>query len=81
MADSLAGDLKQHILQAHADGPRRDSHWVMSGEWLTEIRRIEDGAGRPLFQPSWTIDAPQTLLGIPVEVRDGGGVPHLEPDG
>lgn len=81
MADSLAGDLRQHIYQAHAAGPRRDSRWVMSAEWLNECRKLEDGSGHAVFQLRWTIDAPQTMLGIPIEIRADGGPPHLELDG
>lgn len=77
MPDSLAGDLREHIYQSHANGPRKDSHWVMSPEWLNEIRKIDDSAG-PIFRPSWNITAPQTLLGIPVDVRTDGDPPHLE---
>jgi HK97 family phage major capsid protein len=79
VTDSVAGDLKRHIYQAHADGPRKDSHWAMNLEWLNEIRRLDDNAGRLVWHPS-TASAPLMLLGIPVEVRDDGGVPHLEPN-
>ncbi len=80
MTDSLDGDLKRHIYQARADGPLYDSHWVMNLEWFNEVRRLEDSAGRVLSEPGLTVSAPVFLLGIPVEVRDDGGVPHLEPN-
>lgn len=81
MTDAQAGlteDLRSHILAVYSDGPRRDSRWVMSPEWLNECRKIEDGTGHSMFRPSWTIDAPQKMLGIPIDVRADGGVPHLE---
>lgn len=76
-ADSLAGDLKEHIFKTLANGPHQDSHWVMNMEWLNELRKLEDHGG-PLWRPSWTISEPQMLLGIPIEIRADGGVPHLE---
>jgi HK97 family phage major capsid protein len=80
MTDSLAGDLRQYICQAHASGPRRDSHWVMSLEWFNEVRRLDDSGGR-LHHPGLTVSGPVLLLGIPVEIRADAGAPRLEPDG
>ena len=78
MSGDLSGDLREHIYQTHANGPRRDSRWVMNLEWFNEVRRIGDRQG-PLYHPGLTVSAPEYLLGIPIEVRDDGGVPHLEP--
>jgi HK97 family phage major capsid protein len=79
MADSLAGDLRQHIYQAHADGPRRKSRWVMNLEWFKELRRLDDSQGRVLYHPGVTEPfSPENLLGIPIVVREDGGAPHLE---
>ena len=77
MADSLAADLRKHIYQAHADGPRKGSHWVMSLDWLNEVRKLHDNDGRVIWEPGLVSLG---LLGIPVDVRDDGGLPHLEPD-
>ena len=49
----------------------------MSLEWLNEVRRLDDSAGRLVWHPR-PVSAPLLLLGIPVEVREDGGVPHLE---
>ena len=57
---------------------RGRSHWVMDGEWLLEILKLTDSGGRPLWVPSWSLDAPQRLLGLPIEIRKGSGAPHLE---
>ena len=73
----LTEELRAHIYQAHADGPRRASRWVMNQEWFSEVRRLETG-GSPLWHPSLNVGRPELLLGIPVEVREDGGVPHLE---
>jgi HK97 family phage major capsid protein len=80
MADSLAEDLKQHIYQTYENGPRRDSHWVMNPEWFNACRQIETPGG-VMWHPDLTVSAPEAMLGIPVEVRDDGGPPHLELDG
>jgi hypothetical protein len=74
----LTGDLRQHINETYARGPRRNSCWVMNSEWFTEILHLE---APPSFAPSFTpgiASLPVTLLGIPIEVRDDGGAPHLE---
>ncbi len=77
MSDLPAG-LRQHIYQAHADGPRKNSRWIMNPEWVNEARKMTDSTGHALWHPSLSAGGADTLLGIPVEVRDDGGVPHLE---
>ena len=81
MSDTLAGDLRRYIYQAYYDGggPGGGSHWVMSPEWLCEIRKLHDNDGRAVWEPS-VISGPLRLLGLPVEIREDGGVPRLEPD-
>jgi hypothetical protein len=78
--DDLAEDLRRHLHEAlyavDARG-RRSSHWVMSAEWWNEVRKLN----HPGVWPSRYPGEPRLLLSLPVEVRDGGGVPHLEPDG
>ena len=56
---------------------RSRSHWVMDGEWLGEILKLTDSDGRPLWVPSFSLDAPEQLLGLPIEIRKGAGAPHL----
>jgi len=77
----LAGELRSHIYVTHANVPaaeRRRSRWVMSPEWLNEVRRLDGRAG-PWTGLGRDWAAPETILGLPIEVRDDGGVPHLEP--
>lgn len=76
---SIAEDLRAYIYETHASGPRRDSRWVMNLEWFNEVRRLDDSQGRVLYHPGVTVSAPEFLLGIPVEIREDGGPPHLEP--
>jgi HK97 family phage major capsid protein len=77
VTDSLAGDLRQYIFEMHAAGPRRDSRWVMSLDWLNEIRKLDDSRGR-LHNPGLAVGGPEFLLGIPIEIREDAGPPRLE---
>ena len=51
-----------------AAAERRRSRWVMNDEWFFECVKI---AGCPP-------DKIEYFLGLPFDVRDDGGVPHLE---
>lgn len=80
--DSLSDDLRRHLyesLYAVTPGERLGARWVMSGEWWRECRKMVGADGRVLWEPSWKHASSDVLLGLPVEVRDGGGTPHLEP--
>lgn len=57
---------------------RARSHWVMDAEWLQDIMRLADDRGVPLWTPTWNLGAPDLLFGKPIEIRKGGGAPHLE---
>jgi HK97 family phage major capsid protein len=87
VTDSLAGDLREHIYRQVLETPlaahgavydKLSFHWVMSLEWFKECRKLADAAGRALWEPGQRISGPVYLLGMPVEIRDDGGVPHLE---
>jgi hypothetical protein len=82
MTDSLDGDLRTYLYRVYLETPHDELsfHWVMSLEWLNECRRLDDSAGR-LHVPGLKVSGPEYLLGMPVEVRADGGVPHLEPNG
>jgi hypothetical protein len=68
----LTAELRDHLDRAMADGPRgAGTRWVMSAEWLAECLLIDPWSPLPTGRP-------ETMLGIPIEVRDDGGVPHLE---
>ena len=72
--DELTRALRDYLYEMHAAGPREHSHWVMSLEWLNEVRKIDAGN-----VPAWlAYSTPETILGIPIEVRADGGAPHLE---
>lgn len=71
---SLADDLRRHLyasMYAVGPGARRQSRWVMFPEWLTEVRKLD-------YAPPVVLGSPERLLGLPLEVREGSGPPHLE---
>jgi hypothetical protein len=74
----LAEDLRSHIYAAACGRPRGErARWVMNLEWLNEVRKMElkDHSGAYLCK----VGLGEFLLGLPVEVRADGGVPHLVP--
>ena len=76
----FAEELMAYIYEAHAMVPpaeRRNSHWVMNLEWFLEVRDMADSRGL-IWQPSVSVAGPETMLGLPIEIRDDGGAPHLE---
>lgn len=72
--EELTRALRDYLYEMHSYGPRKGSHWVMSLEWLKEVHKLDDR--RPWDFP--LPGAPETILGIPIEVREDGGPPHLE---
>jgi len=78
--DSLGADLRRHLvfmLQSVPLPERRTAHWVMSLEWLNEVRKLDDGHGFPFVPPYRPGDGPETVMGLPVEVRGDAGAPEL----
>ena len=45
---------------------RNSSTWTMSGKTLAAVRKMKDGEGAFLWQPSMILDQPELLLGRPV---------------
>jgi hypothetical protein len=77
--DTLTDVLRDHLhfwLAQLSPSDRHASRWVMSYEWLHECIKLD--YGRVCLSPVRRLED-LTLLGIPVEIRDDGGVPHLEP--
>jgi hypothetical protein len=75
--DTITGDLRQHIYRIYLNTAVDEltHRWVMNREWFRECRKLDgghDGEGET------DAAAPAYLLGLPVEVRDDGGPPHLE---
>ncbi|MCC5968390.1 MAG: phage major capsid protein [Pararhodobacter sp.] len=45
---------------------RRRGAWMMNGKTLGEVRKLKDGDGRFLWQPSFQMGEPERILGYPV---------------
>ena len=74
--EELAEALRDHLYREYHDMPypaRRDARWVMNAEWWDEVTGMARAMGAP---PQ--LAPPVTLFGKPVDVREDGGVPHLE---
>ncbi|AWW40792.1 phage major capsid protein [Streptomyces cadmiisoli] len=52
----------QHNLRT---GYRRNAAWMFGDLQLAELRKIKDTAGNPIWNPSYQVGAPDTLLGKP----------------
>jgi HK97 family phage major capsid protein len=76
----LTSELRDYIYEAHAVMPaaqRQNARWVMNLEWFNEVRKLDDQRG-PVWRTGLGLAMPETLLGLPFEIRDDGGAPHLE---
>lgn len=60
-ADALI-DLMHKLPQAY----RQRGTWLMNGSTLATIRKLKDGQGNYLWQPSYAAGLPETILGRPV---------------
>ena len=70
--------LRELVHSAHDDMPpglRPRSRWVMSPDWLDDLRRLDNGSNFWWEPPG----GPPLLLGLPIEMRPHGASPHLEP--
>lgn len=75
--DSLADDLLRYLHRTVADTPRAErGRWVMSAEWLNEVRKLDDRQGA-----IWVPCRPDltTIVGLPYEVTDDAGAPRVVP--
>jgi HK97 family phage major capsid protein len=48
---------------------RRGASWMMADSSLKKTKQIIDSTGRPIWAPSITVGAPDTLLGYPVVIN------------
>jgi len=82
MADDLTTELRDYIYRMYADTPfpeRKRCRWVMSLEWLNEVRKVDADINRRCGFPAPSASAmPETILGLPIEVREDAGAPWLE---
>ena len=76
LTSELYGYLMTHAAEHAAgipDGETRICQWVMNREWHHEVRNLAVRlGGLPVIGRS------EYLMGLPIIVREDGGVPHLE---
>ncbi|GAA4111147.1 phage major capsid protein [Aminobacter aganoensis] len=77
-AANLSADALISLMYAMPAGYRNRGTWAMSGTTLATIRKLKDGQGNYLWQPSYQAGQPETILGRPVvEMID---MPDIEAD-
>ena len=59
-------DLQHALKSVYRNG----STWLMSDATQAHVRKFKDGDGNYLWRPGLEMDAPNTLLGKPVEIDD-----------
>ncbi|WP_137235170.1 phage major capsid protein [Streptomyces sp. BPSDS2] len=67
-------DLQHSIDPAY----RGSAQWAMSDSALKMVRKLVDGQGRPLWEPSVQVGVPSALLGAPVLIDNGIPAPAAE---
>jgi HK97 family phage major capsid protein/HK97 family phage prohead protease len=65
-ATNLSADALITLMYAMPATYRNRGTWVMNGTTLATIRKLKDGAGNYLWQPSYREGQPETILGRPV---------------
>lgn len=78
--DSLADDLLHYLHATLAGTPRAErGRWVMSADWWGEVRKADPSGPAALFWQGAPFGTPETLLGLPIDVRDDAGAPRVVP--
>jgi HK97 family phage major capsid protein/HK97 family phage prohead protease len=65
-ATALSTDALLTLLYAVPGVYRNRGTWAMNGSTLAAIRKLKDGQGNYLWQPSYQAGQPETILGRPV---------------
>ncbi|MBW7056970.1 phage major capsid protein [Paracoccus bogoriensis] len=65
-AANLSADALIALLYQMPATYRNRGTWVMNGTTLAAVRRLKDGHGNYLWQPSYQAGQPETILGRPV---------------
>lgn len=65
-ATALAADALIDLIHKLPAAYRQRGTWLMNGSTLATIRKLKDGQGNYLWQPSYAADVPETILGRPV---------------
>lgn len=64
-ATNLAADALISLMYAMPAFYRNNGVWMMNGTTLATVRKLKDGQGNYLWQPSYQAGQPETLLGRP----------------
>ncbi|MFK8250654.1 phage major capsid protein [Ancylobacter terrae] len=65
-ATNLSADALISLMYALPAMYRARGSWLMSGPTLATVRKLKDGQGNFLWQPSYQAGQPETLLGKPI---------------
>ncbi|MFG1374682.1 phage major capsid protein [Xanthobacter oligotrophicus] len=65
-ATNLSSDALITLMYALPAAYRQRGTWLMAGTTLAAIRKMKDGQGNYLWQPAYSADTPETILGRPV---------------
>jgi HK97 family phage major capsid protein len=65
-ATNLSADQLISLLYAMPAAYRNRGVWAMNGTTLATVRKLKDGQGNYLWQPSFQAGQPETILGRPV---------------
>ena len=65
-ATNLSADALITLFYAMPATYRNRGAWVMNGTTLAVVRKLKDGNGNYLWQPSYQAGQPETILGRPV---------------
>lgn len=65
-ATNLSADALITLMYALPAAYRSNGTWVLNGVTLGTIRKLKDGQGNHLWQPSYQAGQPETILGRPV---------------
>jgi len=73
---TLINDMDKLIDLQHAlkSVYRNGASWLMADSTLQVLRKFKDGDGNYIWRPGLLLDAPDTLLGKPVEIDDNVAV-------
>ncbi|MGW4388208.1 phage major capsid protein [Streptomyces sp. NPDC004685] len=72
---SVTSDDLLDLIHSVDPAYRDSSQWVTSDGALKMIRRLKDGQGRPLWEPSVQVGVPSSLLGYGVTIDNGAPAP------
>ena len=71
-------DVLIDLVYALKPAYRRNAHWLMNANLTATLRRMKDGQGRYLWEPSLAPGTPATLLGYPL--GEAAAMPDIASD-